>query len=104
MFKEGLNLHTYVKMALPDQVLQVVDTRLLDNEGYVLNNIRTPRQAATWMNCVVTMMKIGVACSMESLQDRINLKDASAELLKVKDDLIQFQGINGLFFIFTSLN
>jgi len=98
MFKEGLNLHTYVKMALPDHVLQVIDPRLLDNEGYVLNNIRTPRQAATWMNFLVTMMKIGVACSMESPQGRINLKDASAELLKVKDELIQFQGLNGLFF------
>jgi len=92
MFKGGLNLHTYVKMALPDdKVLQIVDTRLLDNEGYILDNIRTPRQAATWMNCAVTVMKIGVACSMESPQDRLSLKDALAELLKVKDDLIQFQ-------------
>ena len=76
-------------MALPDQVLHIVDKRLLDNEGHVLNNIRAPKQAAIWMNCVVTMMKIGVACSMESVQDRINLKDALTELLKVKDDLIQ---------------
>ncbi|KAJ8451238.1 hypothetical protein Cgig2_014010 [Carnegiea gigantea] len=66
MFKEGLNLQTYMKMVLPDQVVQIVDTRLLDNEAYMLNIIRTPTQAETWMNCVVTMMKIGVACSMKS--------------------------------------
>lgn len=86
MFKEGLNLHTYMKMALPDQVVQIVDTRLLDNEAYMLNIVRTPRQAETQMNCVVTMIKIGVACSMESPQERISLKDATAELLKDATD------------------
>ncbi|KAJ8451241.1 hypothetical protein Cgig2_014013 [Carnegiea gigantea] len=35
-----------------------------------------------------------MACSMESPQDRMNLKDATVELLKVKDDLIKFGFIN----------
>ncbi|KAJ8451237.1 hypothetical protein Cgig2_014009 [Carnegiea gigantea] len=38
---------------------------------------------------LIAVAIIGVACSMESLQDRISLKDATAELLKVKDDLIR---------------
>ena len=88
MFTDGLNLHTYVEKALPDQFVQIVDAKLLYNEGYILNNVRTSRQAAIWLNCVLTMMKIGVACSMESPQQRISLKDATAELLKVKDDFI----------------
>ncbi|KAJ8451234.1 hypothetical protein Cgig2_014006 [Carnegiea gigantea] len=89
MFKDGLNLHTYVEKALPDQFVPIVDAKLLDNEGYILNNVRTSRQAAIWLHCVLTMMKIGVACSMESPQERISLKDATAELLRVKGDLIR---------------
>lgn len=89
MFQEGLNLHTYVKMALPDEAVQIVDPRLLEDDGYAANVLKNPRQAVAWMNCVVRMMEIGVACSMESPQDRMNLKDATVELLKVKDDLIK---------------
>ncbi|KAJ8451239.1 hypothetical protein Cgig2_014011 [Carnegiea gigantea] len=43
----------------------------------------------TWMNSLVSLMNIGAACSMESSQNRMNLKDASVELLKLKDCLIQ---------------
>jgi len=28
MFRESLNLHNYVRMALPDQIVQIVDPRL----------------------------------------------------------------------------
>ena len=88
-YKEGLNLHTYVRMALPDQIVQIVDPRLLENEGYALDNVRSPIQAMTWMTSVVSVMNIGVACSMDSPKDRMSLKDASVELLKVRDGLTQ---------------
>ncbi|KAJ8428642.1 hypothetical protein Cgig2_017141 [Carnegiea gigantea] len=50
MFKEGFNVHSYAKMALPDHVVQIVDTRLLENESTILNNVRTSQQAVTWLN------------------------------------------------------
>ena len=69
MFRESLNLHNYVRMALPDQIVQIVDPRVLQEDGSSLNNIRNPRQAMTWMNRLVSLMNIGVACSMESSQN-----------------------------------
>jgi len=94
MFQEGLNLHTYVKTALPDEVAQIVDPRLLEDDGYAANVLRNRRQAVAWMNCVLRLMEIGVACSMESPQDRMSLKDATVELLKVKDVLIKGMNSN----------
>ena len=55
VFDEGLNLHTYVRMALADQVVQIVDPRLLENDGYALDNVRNPRQAMTWMTSMVSV-------------------------------------------------
>ncbi|XVF19892.1 hypothetical protein REPUB_Repub11eG0150600 [Reevesia pubescens] len=47
MFKDGLTLHHFTKMALPDQVLEVVDSLLLagDNEEENANSSRNPRRA-----------------------------------------------------------
>jgi len=64
----------------------------LDDDGHILNNVRTSRQAAIWLNCAAAMMMILV----ESPQDRIKLKDALTELLEVKYVLIR--GMDGLSF------
>ncbi|XVF19893.1 hypothetical protein REPUB_Repub11eG0150700 [Reevesia pubescens] len=47
MFKDGLTLHHFAKMALPDQVLEVVDPLLLegDNEEENASSSRNPRKA-----------------------------------------------------------
>ncbi|MBA0866776.1 hypothetical protein Goshw_024328, partial [Gossypium schwendimanii] len=47
MFKDGLKLHLFSKMALPDQVLEVVDPLLLpgDNERQSASSSRNPRRA-----------------------------------------------------------
>ncbi|XP_056692792.1 probable LRR receptor-like serine/threonine-protein kinase At3g47570 isoform X2 [Spinacia oleracea] len=47
MFNEaGLNLHTYVSAALPDNVMQIIDPSLLDNEGDLINDTRTRGETA----------------------------------------------------------
>lgn len=88
MFSEGLNLHTYVKTALPDNVMQIVDPSLLDNDDYmIIIDTRIPNQAtiAQRITCMVSVMEIGVACSMESAQDRKSIADACAELQGIRD-------------------
>lgn len=96
-----IDIHTYVRMALRDQILQIVDPRLWENEGYALDNVRSPRQAMTWMTSVISVMNIGLACSMDSPKDQMSLKDASVELLKVRDGLTQ--GMIDLFFTLITL-
>ncbi|PWA78009.1 leucine-rich repeat protein [Artemisia annua] len=60
MFEEGLSLHSYARSALADgYVLQIVD-RILLNENVNENSL-------------ISLMKIGVQCSSESPQDRMNI-------------------------------
>ncbi|XP_021739689.1 probable LRR receptor-like serine/threonine-protein kinase At3g47570 [Chenopodium quinoa] len=85
-FIEGLNLHTYVKIALPDNVMQIVDPSLLDNINYAVSDTRFHREAtsAQRMNYMVSVMEIGMACTMESAQDRMSITDAYIKLQSIK--------------------
>ncbi|KAL7208922.1 hypothetical protein ACSBR1_030624 [Camellia fascicularis] len=63
MFKDHLNLHNFVKNALPDRVMEIVDPCIL-----LEHNTRR------WINdCMVSILQIGVACSMESPRDRMEM-------------------------------
>ncbi|KAK3436999.1 hypothetical protein EUGRSUZ_C01822, partial [Eucalyptus grandis] len=73
-FKDHLNLHNFVKVALPDQVMEIVDLAIFNGESE--NDIERMR------GCVASILKIGVACSMELPQDRMDVAEALKELHK----------------------
>ncbi|KAK3436997.1 hypothetical protein EUGRSUZ_C01825, partial [Eucalyptus grandis] len=60
-FKDHLNLHNFVKVALPDQVMEIVDLAIFNGESE--NDIERMRE------CVASVLRIGVACSMKLPQD-----------------------------------
>ncbi|CAL5431497.1 unnamed protein product [Camellia sinensis] len=75
MFKDHLNLHNFVKNALLDRVMEIVDPY-----------IPLEHNTRSWIkDCMVSIMTIGVACSMES---PVNLM----ELGSVISELRYFQG------------
>ncbi|KAF3959574.1 hypothetical protein CMV_015623 [Castanea mollissima] len=60
VFEGGLILHNYASMALPNRVIEISDPKLLNNCG---DTDRTEE-------CLISMVKIGVSCSMELPQER----------------------------------
>ncbi|XP_061951850.1 putative receptor-like protein kinase At3g47110 [Populus nigra] len=80
-FEKGLNLHMFAKMALPDHVMEITDPVLL-SERHLEN-------AASMEECLTSLVKIGVACSMDSPRDRMDMSRVVRELLMVRDT---FQG------------
>ncbi|XP_058189396.1 probable LRR receptor-like serine/threonine-protein kinase At3g47570 [Rhododendron vialii] len=55
IFKDHQNLHSFVKNALPDQVMDIIDPR-----------IQLEHNNGSWINeCMVSILTIGVACSSE---------------------------------------
>ena len=80
-FEKGLNLHMFAKMALPDHVIEITDPVLL-SERHLEN-------AASMEECLTSSVKIGVACSMDSPRDRMDMSRVVRELLMVRDT---FQG------------
>ncbi|KAJ0106207.1 hypothetical protein Patl1_19205 [Pistacia atlantica] len=74
MFVGEMSLKNLVESSLPHAVLKVVDANLLRDQN--------PFDAK--VNCMLSIMDLALNCSMESLEQRINMKDALAKLKKIK--------------------
>ncbi|XP_044472208.1 probable LRR receptor-like serine/threonine-protein kinase At3g47570 [Mangifera indica] len=78
MFAGEISLKNLVEASLPDVITEVVDANLLrEDNGF-----------AAKVNCLSSIMNLALKCSMESPEQRINMKDALAKLKKIK---LQFQ-------------
>ncbi|CAL5341408.1 unnamed protein product [Camellia sinensis] len=83
MFKNHLNLHNFVKNALPDRVMEIVHPCIL-----LEHNTRR------WIkDGMVSVLRIGVACSMESPTDRMEMGSVISELYKIKN-IYTNEGLN----------
>ncbi|GMP79102.1 hypothetical protein CsSME_00034772 [Camellia sinensis var. sinensis] len=69
MFKDHLNLHNFVKNALPERVMEIIK------------------------DCMVSILRIGVACSMESPRDRVEMGSVISELHNIKNTYLN-EGLN----------
>jgi len=82
MFKDGHNLHNYLKIAFPNNVLEIVDATLFSEENDHLG-VTTDVASGLHPNverCLSSLFNIGLSCSVESPRERINIKEVIAEL------------------------
>nr|GMD04138.1 probable LRR receptor-like serine/threonine-protein kinase At3g47570 [Ipomoea batatas] len=87
IFNNGLTLHNYVKMAIPEQVISIMDPKLLHKE--VDEPPRNLVRRGRFLECLVSIFKIGIACSVELPRERMNIGCAIKELHSVKNTLIE---------------
>lgn len=94
-FKDGQTLHLFVKTALPDRVLEVVDPLLLagdNNSQQEASSSRNPRRAtmeSTKMKeCFISIFNVGLALSVESSKDRMDIVDAAKELHFIRNKFL----------------
>lgn len=91
MFKDGLSLHEFAKMALSNQSTEIVDPRLFLGEGEAdFNNIVNDKGAKI-LECLNSIVRLGVTCSLESPEERMEMIDIVKTLQVVKD---MFVGLN----------
>ena len=109
MFKDGLNLHKFVKMALPKRLIEIVNPMLLpreveemgvatvatmaaeeeDEKGNEIeveaNSIQDFRHIdADLQKCLLSTLNIGIICSMESPNERMSMEEVIKELQLIK--------------------
>ena len=92
MFEGDMNLHNFASMALPEHVTDVVDSTLLNvDEDLVDTGNQRHMQERTniKIECLISKIKIGVACSMDSPQDRMNINNIVHELKSIKNILLR---------------
>ncbi|KAH9672843.1 LRR receptor-like serine/threonine-protein kinase EFR [Citrus sinensis] len=87
IFAEGLDLHNFVKNALPEQISEVLDPLFVtggeEGEGTAEEKLKQDQVQES----LATILKIGVACSVESPRERMDISDVVNNLQKVKSTL-----------------
>ncbi|KAG8480054.1 hypothetical protein CXB51_025166 [Gossypium anomalum] len=86
-FKEGLSLHNFVKSALPDRVIEILDPILVEErvqqetlKGKCLRN-------EIHLQCLNLIYEIGLICSAESPSARMGTSDVVTKLCSIRDKL-----------------
>ncbi|XP_061359873.1 putative receptor-like protein kinase At3g47110, partial [Gastrolobium bilobum] len=84
MFKDGHNLHNYVKSSLSNHLLRIVDLTILTNEENATDNENLGLMHPNVEKCLHSLFKIALACSMESPKERMGMIDVRKELNLIK--------------------
>ncbi|KAJ0045397.1 hypothetical protein Pint_06474 [Pistacia integerrima] len=77
MFNNSLNLHNFVKSALPEQAGEVVDYTLLQEGGEII------------LECLSKILENTVACSAEVPRERMKIDDVESGLRLMKKKLVE---------------
>ncbi|KAA8543746.1 hypothetical protein F0562_022077 [Nyssa sinensis] len=96
-FKDNFNLHNFVKLSLPDKVLEIVDQTTLHKElagesSTMVNYCSDLRSERA--KCLISGFQIGVACSVEFPPDRMNIGQVLKELLSIREKFLG-AGVHG---------
>ncbi|XP_077218104.1 uncharacterized protein LOC143852559 [Tasmannia lanceolata] len=97
MFKDGLDLHKFTMMSLPERVMEIVDPVLLvkDEDNQATENIKNDfNKRRRMQEGLVSVLKIGVMCSIESPRERMEMADVVKEI-KVMREIFLGDGIHG---------
>ncbi|CAI8588387.1 unnamed protein product [Vicia faba] len=86
VFENGQNLHNYVATSFPDKVLKILDPRLVSR--VVTEKIQDENCEILIPNveeCLISLLRIGLLCSMESPRERMNIVEVTRELSIIKN-------------------
>lgn len=79
MFKDGLTLHTFVEMAFPERVMDVIDSNLIAVAVMEINAFNKMHE------CLVSIIEVGLTCSKQSPAERMPMEDVACQLHKIRD-------------------
>ncbi|MBA0776025.1 hypothetical protein Gotri_011086 [Gossypium trilobum] len=85
LFGDGMSLHSYCKMVLPENLEEILDFRLLEQINKKSQKIRGDQNVdCNMLDCLVSFTKVGVACSVEVPVQRMKIEDVVTELHAIK--------------------
>ncbi|KAK9153564.1 hypothetical protein Sjap_001044 [Stephania japonica] len=103
MFRDGLYLHIFAKMAIPERVMQIVDPELVILEEIIIAKEADSRRNeihSGWADkieeCTIRLIKIGVECSVEAPRERMDMKDVTKELHLIRNTLLDIGTIGAV--------
>lgn len=92
MFKDNHNLHQFAKTVFPERVVEIIDHRLLSEEiENVSHDEYDSKMRSRMHESLVSLVRIGVLCSVESPKERMDMKDVVIELQGVRDFILSVE-------------
>ncbi|XP_058219497.1 probable LRR receptor-like serine/threonine-protein kinase At3g47570 [Rhododendron vialii] len=95
MFSDSLTLHNFVKMSLPEKIAKIVDATLLQQRetGQASSSIDSNQSQSSHtsykiQDCVISLLKVGIACSEEQPTHRPNINDVVPQLHAIRNTLL----------------
>ncbi|CAI0438697.1 unnamed protein product [Linum tenue] len=86
MFEDGLNLNLHGKVDSWEEAKEILDVILVDEIEETM--IYAARNTII-QECVLSILRLGVAASTESPQQRMSISDVAVELLGIKEKLVK---------------
>ncbi|KAK2987196.1 hypothetical protein RJ640_029081 [Escallonia rubra] len=84
MFIDNFSLHNYVKFALPDRVMEILDSTIVLEEVEGLNkNKGGEGEFAKLKSCLESILRLGVICSTELPHERMDSRNVVKELHRI---------------------
>ena len=93
MFQGTLNLHNFVKAALPERLVDIVDPALVQEnveDNIIADNCANEdgtRIFSKIRESLISILEVGVACSAELPRERMDISDAMAEMCRIRNKL-----------------
>lgn len=81
MFKDGLTISNYAKMAFPSQVMDIVDPVLFPRLALGQDVLRRIG------DCIISILKIGIECSSNIPSNRTDMGIVKNKLERVREQL-----------------
>ncbi|XP_016566680.2 probable LRR receptor-like serine/threonine-protein kinase At3g47570 [Capsicum annuum] len=87
LFEDNMNLRLFVKLALPDRIMDIVDGS--DLYGEMTGGNAYEIISSEQIKCVVNILQLGLACSAETPEERINMEHVHRELITIRDRFLK---------------
>lgn len=85
VFENGQNLHNYVATSFPDNVVKILDPHLVSKVATVeIQDGNCEILIPNVEECLISLFRIGLLCSMESPKERMNIVEVTRELNIIK--------------------
>ena len=105
MFKDGLNIHKFTAMALPEYVMDIVDPSMFfeEDEENVNDDIEERQiiEEDPYVNvssrikeCLISVFQIGLLCSKTSPDERIPTNVVVNEMNAIRDKFLKLEKEN----------
>ena len=105
MFKDGMSIHQFIAMALPEHVMDIVDSSMFfeEDEEDVDNDIEERQiiEEESHVNvnsrikdCLISVFQIGLLCSKTSPDERIPTNVVLNEMNAIRDKFLKLKKQN----------